>query len=218
MNMRSRSASASRKVALSPGKRAPEATEQLRASLLAHAQRLIERDGASALTMRALAAEAGCALGLPYKVFADRNELVLEIIHAELARSARARDDLLARVGTGTVGGNLAWFAELLLSTPAAGLAREVSSDAALSEAATERIRESGAGPGVWETAFADYLAAEKRAGRVGRDVNEDAFAFLLAGAVHNLIMSGDAYPRPTSRRLKRLLSAVAQAIAPDTD
>jgi hypothetical protein len=30
--------------------------------------------------------------------------------------------------------------------------------------------------------------------------------------------MSGDAYPRPTSRRLKRLLSAVAQAIAPDTD
>ena len=39
--------------------------------------------------------------------------------------------------------------------------------------------------------------------------------AFLIAGAVHNLIISGDAWPRSTRPQLKRRLSAVADAIAP---
>jgi AcrR family transcriptional regulator len=200
---------------MSPRRRGLEATEELRASLIDNARQLIAREGASALTMRALATDAGCAVGLPYKVFANRDELVIEILHAEFARLAGAYDDLLARAGKGTVGGNLAWFAELLLASPAVGLAHEVSSDEALSEAVAARIHETGVGPGAWETAFAGYLAAEKRAGRIARDVNEDAFGFLLAGALHNLIMSGGAYPRPTPRRLKRLLAETAEAIAP---
>ena len=53
---------------MSPPRRTPETTEALRTSLVAHALRLVEREGAPALTMRALAAEAGCAVGLPYKV------------------------------------------------------------------------------------------------------------------------------------------------------
>ena len=69
---------------MSPPKRKPETTEQLRASLVADTLRVIARDGAAALTMRALAAEAGCAVGLPYKVFTDRHELVGEIVHTRV--------------------------------------------------------------------------------------------------------------------------------------
>jgi AcrR family transcriptional regulator len=62
--------------------RSREATEELRASLVHHALQLVARKGAAALTMRALAIEAGCALGMPYKVFADRRELVAEMMRA----------------------------------------------------------------------------------------------------------------------------------------
>jgi AcrR family transcriptional regulator len=165
--------------------------------------------------MRALATEAGCALGLPYKVFADRNELVLEIVHAELNTVAGASDELLSRAGTGTVGANLTRFAQILLASPAVGLAPEIARDDARSEAFAAKMHQAGVGPGAWETAFARYLKAEKRAGRVAADVNVDALGFLLAGAIHNLIMSGAGYPQPTPRQLKRLLTATAEAIAP---
>jgi AcrR family transcriptional regulator len=81
---------------MSPPGCTPDSTEELRASLIEHAQRLVERDGAGALTMRALAAEAHCAVGLPYKVFADRRELVMELLRAEFVRLRAAFDELIA--------------------------------------------------------------------------------------------------------------------------
>jgi len=199
---------------MSPPKRATHTTEAMRASLVEHARRLIARDGASALTMRALAAEAGCAVGLPYKVFTDRHDLVAEICHAEFKRLADASGELARRAGTFTVGANLAWFAEQLLDSPAVSLAQEVLADQALAKVVTARVHDSGAGPAAFETVFAHYLSAEKRAGRVAPDIDEKAFGFLLAGAVHNLIMSGDAWPRPTRRLLGQRLAAIASAIA----
>lgn len=200
---------------MSPPRRTPETTAELRALLVAHAQRLVAREGAAALTMRALAAEAGCAVGLPYKVFTDRRELVAELIHAELVAMRSAVDELVARAGTGTIGGNLGWFAELLLASPAVAVAQEVFADEQLMQTVTARIHASGAGPASFEIMFSDYLAAEKRAGRIDRDVDEGAFAFLLAGAVHNLIVSGPGYPRPAKRRLEQVLAAVATRLAP---
>jgi AcrR family transcriptional regulator len=207
---------------MSPPRRSAGTTDELRASLIGHARQLVSRGGASALTMRALAAQAGCAVGLPYKVFTDRRELVAEVLHAEFVELQSVFDQLAARAGTGTVGGNLAWFAGLLLGSPGVALAQEVVADEQLMKAVTTRIHESGAGPAAFETILAGYLAAEKRAGRVDPDVDEDAFGFLLAGAIHNLIVSGESYPRPGGRRLERLLAAVAARLAPqereDTD
>jgi AcrR family transcriptional regulator len=200
---------------MSPPRRTPETTAELRASLVAHAQRLVARDGASALTMRALAAEAGCAIGLPYKVFADRRELVAELIHTEFVQMRSVVDELAARAGTGTIGGNLAWFADLLLASPAVAVAQEVFADEQLMKTVTTRIHETGAGPATFETILSDYLAAEKRAGRIDQDVDENAFGFLLAGAIHNLIVSGPGYPRPTKRQLRQILAAVAARLTP---
>ncbi|HEX6238999.1 MAG TPA: TetR/AcrR family transcriptional regulator [Acidimicrobiales bacterium] len=200
---------------MSPARRTPEATEALRSSLVDHARRIVVRDGAAALTMRGLAAEAGCAVGLTYKVFTDRRDLVAEICLAELERLEHARGELVGRAGTATVAANLAWFADLLLDSPAVALVPEVFADDGLAEVLAARAHTDGIGPGGFETTFATYLAAEKRAGRVAADVDEEAFGFLLAGAIHNLVVSGDAWPRPTRRKLADRLAGVAAAISP---
>ena len=195
-------------------RRAQEAADDLRSSLVEHAEQLVVRDGAAALTMRALAAEAGCALGLPYKVFADRAELVSAILHAQFSRLQNAYDDLLERTGVHTVGDNLAWFAQVLLASPAIELAHEFPADRHVDQTLAASAKKSGTGPAEWEKAVSRYLSAEQRAGRVAQDVDTAAFGFLVAGAVHNLIMSGGAYPRPSARRLRQLLKATADAIA----
>jgi AcrR family transcriptional regulator len=199
---------------VSPVRRTPEATERLRASLVEHARRIVARHGASALTMRTLAAEAGCAVGLPYKVFEDRQELLMEVLDAQFAGLRASSDELILRAGTRTVADNLSRFAERVLGSTAVALVPEVVRDPGLAQAFAERFRGSGTGPALFETAFARYLAAEQRAGRVAPDVDTAAFGFLLGGAIHNLIMSGQAYPRPSRRRLKQLLGATADTIA----
>jgi AcrR family transcriptional regulator len=201
---------------MSPAKHTPETTAALRASLVAHAQRLVVRDGASALTMRALATEAGCAVGLPYKVFADRRDLVAELIHTEFAELRDVFAELTARAGTGTIAGNLAWFADVLFASPAVAVAQEVFADDQLMKLVTTRIQETGAGPAGFEEILAGYLTAEKRAGRVDVDVDVAAFGFVLAGALHNLIVSGEGYPRPSSRQLRRYFAGVAARLTPD--
>jgi AcrR family transcriptional regulator len=61
---------------MSRPKRSEETARRLRTELLEHARTTVRRDEAAALTMRALAVEAGVSVGLPYKVFADRREIV----------------------------------------------------------------------------------------------------------------------------------------------
>jgi AcrR family transcriptional regulator len=201
---------------MSPRKRSEETTRQLRVHLLDHARRLVIRDGASALTMRALAAESGVSVGLPYKVFADRREIVAEIVHGEVATLRAASDDLLARTGSGTVGGNLMWFAKVVLDSPAVPLAQELLADQALTESVTAAADRTGVGPSGLPHVFGSYLVAEQDAGRVAGDVDTDAFGFLIAGALHNLVIAGQAWPRPDRPHLERYLAAVATAIAAD--
>lgn len=200
---------------MSAAKRAAESTEALRASLVDHARRLVTRGGPSALTMRALAVEAGCATGLAYKVFADRDEIVLEIVHAELARLRSMADDLAARAGRGPVGANLAWFADAVLESPAVALVGEVTTHDRLMKEFAHRVHGTGIGPNVIEHAFAAYLHAEQKAGRLDPSIDPGAFAFLLAGAVHNLVTAGETYPRPTRRQLRRHMTSIADALAP---
>lgn len=199
---------------MSPARRTAEATEELRGWLVEVAQQLVARDGAAALTMRGLAAEAGCAVGLPYKVFASRDELVAELVQAEFVRLRAAFDELVASAGTATVGDNLGRYAELLLGSPAVGLAHGIAPDEPLSRAIDAKAGETGVVAAV-ATTVADYLAAEKRLGRVDADVDESAFGFLVAGAVHNLLVSGRPYPKPSMRQLKQMLAAVATRLAP---
>jgi AcrR family transcriptional regulator len=200
---------------MAPVRRPDAATEELRASLVDHARRIVTRDGRDGLTMRALAVEAGCATGLPYKVFSDRRELVVAVLRAEMDRLAEASADLKGRAATGTVAANLSWFAEVLLDSPAVALVPEVMSDHDLSDGISVGAQHREIGPVLFETAIGDYLALERRAGRIRANADTAAFAFVLAGAVHNLVVSGPAWPRPTRAQLRRHVNAVVAALTP---
>lgn len=195
-------------------RRTEEEARRLRASLIEHAERLVARDGAAALTMRALAAEAGCAVGLPYKVFADRNELVSGLVDRAFRRLLQQFDGWVAGAGCGTVGGNLGRYARLLLESPAVALAHGIEHDPETTRAVDAKAEETGVVTAL-ETAVARYLAAEKRLGRVDAAVDEHAFAFLIAGAIHNLLASGPVYPRPRTEELETILEAVASRMVP---
>jgi AcrR family transcriptional regulator len=192
-------------------RRAAETAEELRASLIEHARRLVAREGPAKLTMRALAEEAGCALGLPYKVFADRQELIIELVRASFGDVREAGDELLQRAGRATVDGNLAWFAEWLLGSPGVALAQHVLGDEKLGDAVVADFLATGHGPTLLESLLSDYLAAEQRAGRVSPEVDADAFGFVLAGAIHHLVVMGHGYPRPNQLRLRQIITAICE-------
>ncbi len=56
-----------------------QARADLRAKLIDIAERLIAKEGLSAVKARPLAAEAGCAVGAIYNVFGDLNDLILAV-------------------------------------------------------------------------------------------------------------------------------------------
>ena len=134
-------------------------------------------------------------------MFAGRHEIVREI---ELVRLKSVKEDLVRRAGRQPVGANLAWAADEVLKSPAVALVQEVTADDELSNEFTHRLHGTGVGPTVIEQVFSTYLAAEQQSGRVDPVIETDAFAFLLGGAIHNLIISGDAYPRANQRRPNR--------------
>jgi AcrR family transcriptional regulator len=195
-------------------KRQPEATAQLRASLLTHARLLVEREGAQALTMRRLAAEANCAVGLPYKVFANRNELVVELVMEEFLNLRGDLDRWAAGAGEGTVGGNLARYARIMLDRemPVWAMVGNLN-DMALREAASATAGPSGL-LASFDATVPEYLAAEQRLGRIDADVDTEAFGFMITGAIHNLLVAGPGYPRPSRRGLEGILHAIAERLS----
>ena len=195
-------------------RRDPDATAELRASLLRDARSLVERGGPEALTMRAIAAEAGRAIGLPYKVFANREEIVAELVLEEFVDLRTELDRWTARAGRGTIGGNLAAYARIMLDRdlPVWQMINDLG-DSALSRAAASKAGPSGL-LASFDSTVRDYLDAEQRLGRIHADVDVDAFGFLITGAIHNLLTAGRGYPRPSRRRLDEMLRAIASRIS----
>jgi hypothetical protein len=107
-------------------------------------------------------------------------------------------------------------FAEAILDSTAAPLARELHSDDQLLGSVAGAADAAGVGPTGLVSAFGRYLVAEQLAGRVAEHVDTDAIAFLLAGALHNLLIAGPAWPRPNERELNQNLAGIAAAIAAD--
>ncbi len=187
----------------------------LRDELIASARGLVARDGAGALTMRRMAEESGRALGLPYTVFADRSDLVRAVVEHEFGELASRFEQLAQRAGSHTVGGNLAWIADVMLDSPAVALAHAPEPDHDVAGAVADTVERPEMGPAAFVAAVESYLAAEQSAGRVREDVDTRAFAFVIAGAIHNLVVAGDGYPRPSRRRMRGYFEGIALAVGP---
>ncbi|MFE7135953.1 TetR/AcrR family transcriptional regulator [Streptomyces sp. NPDC057638] len=184
------------------------AIPDLRERLFDAAERVVARDGAAALTSRAITEEAGCAKGVLHTRFAGLDEFVAELVLDRFARIARLAGELPARAGTATVADNLDAVAETVLSLDSGVVGLAVTRPVA-----ARRVRESwqaGApGFGVVQRAIGDYLRDERQLGRVGEEVDPESVALALVGTLHHLLMTGwegAPDPRESVGRLVRAL------------
>ncbi|GHA64622.1 TetR family transcriptional regulator [Streptomyces termitum] len=184
----------------------------MRERLFAAAERVVERDGAGALTSRSVTTEAGCAKGLLHAHFAGFDEFVAELCLDRFARTAEKARALDGLAGRGTVAGNL--DAVVLALFDSGGPA--VSGLVMGRPAASLRVREALAGgaPGfaAIEESVAGYLEAERALGRVPAALDTAAAALALVGTSHHLLMTtwpDSPDPRP---RVRRLLTALLGA------
>lgn len=196
-------------------RRSAEEAAELRQALLEHARSLVRREGPEALTMRRLAAEAGCALGLPYKVFESREDLAAGLVEVELRDLSQRLEEWAADAGRRTVGRQLDRWAEILVDSGVPALLRENQLASATVDARMATATRASGILASLERTVPDYLRAEQRLGRVRADADPDLYGFLVAGAVHNLLVSGPEYHRPSRAALRRMLHTLAADLAP---
>jgi AcrR family transcriptional regulator len=211
--------------------------QNLRDYLIATAARLIDQRGSAGLAVRDIAREAGVADGVLYNYFEDKEDLLVHALLAHVGNVMHSAPQLLPAPGEGTVADNLRAFidggiATLLRVTPAfAGLIAQpkvlarfhamVGGDPAFdpaSAAGGEAARDSGRGlPDLLTT----YLRGEQRLGRIGADVDIDAAAALIVGAMHGQILPRALFTPPGSPVTippglgARLADTVLDGIAP---
>jgi AcrR family transcriptional regulator len=176
----------------------PEIKEQL----FQAAERVLLRDGPNGLTSRAVTDEAGVAKGLLYSHFADFNEFLAELILDRTRGAAEQAAALPTLTGTGSVGGNLTDAAMSLLRSRAFAIAGIVHSRPSL----MTRLHKAGTSRPFSvlddvEKAFATYLDAEQKLGRIAAQADTEKIALILVGTIHHLFMTGRA-DVPTSRKL----------------
>ena len=83
------------------------ALRDVRQQLFSAAERVLLRDGANALTSRAVTVEAGVAKGVLHKHFTDFDDFLTALVEDRIGRVEAQSAALLAAAGTGTVAGNL---------------------------------------------------------------------------------------------------------------
>jgi AcrR family transcriptional regulator len=185
-----------------------------RGQLFDAAERVLLRDGPTALTSRAVTAEAGVAKGVLHRHFDGFDGFLAELVLDRIAATSAQADVLRAAAGTGTVAGNLAAALPALFSPAALALMRLVIGRdelrGQLRAAAGTRL------PLISEITalLAGYLRAERDLGRIAATADIGTLAPTLAGAAHLLFTDTDgAGPGPAA--VTRTVSAVLAGAAP---
>lgn len=179
-----------------------------RQQLFDAAERILLRDGVSALTSRAVTTEAGVAKGVLHRYFADFDAFLAELVEDRLARLADQAVALRGSTGTGTVTGNLTEaLLELFDPVAVAIVALIVARDELRA-----RLRRNRTTPGLpvlteAGTMIADYLAEERAQGRIAADADTETLALSLIGAGH-LLFAGTPAP-PDTAAVGRIVDTV---------
>jgi AcrR family transcriptional regulator len=180
----------------------PDVEEQL----FQAAERVLFRDGPDGLTGRAITDEAGVAKGLLYNHFSDLDEFLAELIVDRARAAADEASRLPQSAGSGTVGGNLTDAAVTLLRSHAFAIAGIVHSRPGLMGRLHDHPVTTLDGV---EAAFAEYLAGERRLGRVAADADVEAFALILVGTLHHLFMTQRTSSPSLRKQIRRIVDAL---------
>jgi AcrR family transcriptional regulator len=189
------------------------ALRDARGQLFEAAERILLREGPSALTSRAVTTEAGVAKGVLHRHFADFDAFLADLILDRVARLEGPSAALAEVAGTGSIADNLT-IAILDICGPvaAAVIALIITRDGLRA-----RLRDAGAArfPIVAEgtAMIASYLRAERDLGRIAADADIDTLAPTLIGAVHLLIADREsAWPDAATIR-KVVITVIASVL-----
>ncbi|MBF6174914.1 TetR/AcrR family transcriptional regulator [Nocardia blacklockiae] len=184
------------------------ALRDVREQLFDAAERILLRDGPSALTSRAVTTEAGCAKGVLHRHFADFDAFLAEFVLDRVHRMAPQATELLASAGSGTVVDNLAGALSAVFESVAVAIVPLVT----FRDELRARLRTTWpAGVPVLTdaaTMIAEYLAAERTLGRLPADTDVDGLAPMLVGAGH-LLFADRTGARPDARAVRKMVGTV---------
>jgi AcrR family transcriptional regulator len=191
----------------------------VREQLFGAAERVLLRDGPSALTSRAVTTEAGVAKGVLHRHFADFDAFLAELALDRAGRVEGQAGLLRESAGTGTVAGHVgAALAELFSS-----VAVEIVALLTFRDGLRARLRAAGATgaariPVLTEATamIAAYLAAERDLGRVAADADVDMLAFTLIGAGHLLFAGRDGTP-PEAGAVDKMVTTTLAGVTSQT-
>ncbi|SDH91173.1 DNA-binding transcriptional regulator, AcrR family [Sinosporangium album] len=189
------------------------ALHDARRQLFDAAERVLLRDGPSALTSRAVTTEAGCAKGVLHRHFVDFDAFLAELVLDRVARIDTLAADLRASAGAGTVAGNLTGVLTDLFGSVAVAIVGLVTSRDVL----RTRLRQTTpvGVPLLTEAAavIASYLGAERDLGRIAADADLDVLAGTLVGTGHLLFADRTAAP-PGAHAVHKAVTTVIAGVA----
>jgi AcrR family transcriptional regulator len=179
-----------------------------RAQLFDAAERVLLRDGPSALTSRAVTMEAGVAKGVLHRHFDDFDAFLAEFVLDRADRMDSETAALRGSAGTGTVVGNLSSALIALFGSVAVAIVPLIT----FRDDLRARLREAWpAGvPVLTEavTMIGSYLTAERELGRIAGDAEVDILAPTLIGAAHLLFADRKGAP-PDADAVRRMVTTV---------
>ncbi|GAA4632942.1 TetR/AcrR family transcriptional regulator [Actinoallomurus vinaceus] len=180
-----------------------------RQQLFDAAERVLLRDGPSALTSRAVTTEAGVAKGVLHRHFADFDAFLAELVHDRIARVEGQAVALRQSAGTGTVAGNLTDALIELFDPVAVGIVGLVI----FRDELRARLRQSGLAQGIpimteASAMIISYLTEERALGRIAADADVDSLALSLIGGGHMLFADRKGTP-PDAEAVDKVVTTV---------
>ena len=177
-----------------------------REQLFEAAERVLLRDGPSALTSRSVTAEAGVAKGVLHRHFADFDDFLAGLVHDRARRIDIDAIGLHTRAGTNPVAENLADALVTLFESVATAIVALVI----FRDELRARLRESWpAGVPILAEAvnmIDGYLRAEQARGRVSGGLDVITTARTVVGAAH-LAFADRTGATPTFADVRRIVT-----------
>jgi AcrR family transcriptional regulator len=173
-------------------------------------------------TTKEIARAAGLSEGTLYNHFANKEELFLCTLNELPSGFVSLMRGLQERVGTETVQSVLEQVARSALDfyDEAVPMGASFFADPELLTRHRELLKQRGAGPQRANEAVAAYLRAEQELGRVSGDVDPDAVAYMLLGALYQYVYWRQFLGQPQEsdaddHLIAGILATLTHALAP---
>ncbi|MEV5612727.1 TetR/AcrR family transcriptional regulator [Streptomyces sp. NPDC052225] len=188
------------------------AIQDVRAQLFDAAERVLLRDGAEALTSRAVTTEAGCAKGVLHRHFADFDTFLAELVLDRVGRIADRSAALGAAAGSGSVIEHLTEALTDFFGPVALSMVGLIT----FRDGLRARLRAAGQ-PGIPVLTQASatvtaYLGRERELGRIAPTADVDTLALTLIGTGH-LLFAGRDEGRPAAEDVRKVVTSVLTGV-----